>query len=95
MIKRKNYLDELKDYIKINLKKGYTQESLKWALINQGNSKYEVEKAFKKLDLEMASQAPILKTRPVIKYEIIEPKGYSNFSDSSSLLNKLKRFFGF
>ena len=72
MIKKdKNYLQNLSDYIKKNLKKGYTKESLKWALINQGHSKIEVEKAVKLVDAELASEAPILETKPEIKVEFI------------------------
>lgn len=76
MLKRKNYMQELVEYIKRNLKKGYTKESLKWALVNQGYSRLEVEKAIKKADDDLAAQAPILKTKPVIKYEILGPKSY-------------------
>lgn len=67
--KSKNYLEDIVDYIKKNLKKGYTKESLKWALVNQGYSKIEVEKALRAVDLELAKNAPILKTEPVITYE--------------------------
>ena len=67
-------MDELVDYIKNNLKKGYTKDSLKWALISQGHSKLEVEKALKHLEADLANTAPILKTRPEIKYELIGPK---------------------
>lgn len=67
----KNYLNEIAEYVKKNLRKGYTKESLKWALVNQGYSKMEVEKALKKVDLELAQQAPVLKTQPVITYEAI------------------------
>ena len=74
MINKKTYMKELVDYIKKNLKKGYTKESLKWALINQGYSNFEVKKAIKKADEHLASKAPILKTKPIIKYEVIEPK---------------------
>ena len=70
----KNYLQNLASYIKNNLKKGYTKESLKWALVNQGHSRLEVEKALKLVDAELASEAPILKTKPIITYEILEPK---------------------
>jgi len=70
----KNYLQQLAEYLKRNLKKGYTKESLKWALVNQGHSKLEVEKAIQLVDAELASQAPILKTKPTISYEVIEPK---------------------
>ena len=40
-----NYLNGLVEYAKKNLQKGYTKDSLKWALVNQGHSKMEVEKA--------------------------------------------------
>jgi hypothetical protein len=62
---------ELINYIKKNLKKGYTKESLRWALINQDYSKLEVEKAIKRVDQELAMKAPILKTKPIIRHEII------------------------
>lgn len=87
---QKNYLDELAEYIRKNLKKGYTKESLKWALVEQGNSKMEVEKAFLKVDKELAQQAPILKTRPVIKYELVDPKG---FASEESFSSKISGFF--
>ena len=64
-------MQELQEYIRKNLKKGYTKESLKWALIRQGYPKFEIEKAIKKVDEALATEAPILKTKPVIKYEII------------------------
>lgn len=74
MIKKgKNYISELTNYIKRNLRKGYTKESLRWALINQGHSKIEVEKALQLVEKEMAAEAPILKTKPEIKVEILEP----------------------
>jgi hypothetical protein len=74
MTKRRDYVDEVVEYIKKNLKKGYTKESLKWALVNQGHSKVEVEKALKRVDDELAKEAPMLYTKPEIQYEIIEPK---------------------
>jgi len=74
MFKRGGYIDELVAYIKKNLKKGYTQESLKWALINQGYSKLEVERTMKRVNEELANQVPELNIRPIIKYEFVEPK---------------------
>lgn len=71
MKKKEDYLAELVDYIKRNLKKGYTKDSLKWALVAQGHSKLEVEKALKRVDLELAGEAPILNTKPQIKYEVL------------------------
>ena len=74
MPKDLNYKSQLVNYIKKNLKKGYTKESLKWALFAQGHSKIEIERAFDRAEEEMAMDAPILKTKPQITYEIVEPK---------------------
>jgi hypothetical protein len=71
MFNKKGLVEELVDYVKKNLKKGYTLDSLKWALINQGYSKFEVEKAIKLAEMDLAESAPILKTKPEIKYEVI------------------------
>lgn len=91
MKKEKSYLQELSEYIKKNLRKGYTKESLKWALINQGHSRMEIDKALRFVDAELASEAPVLRTKPVIKYELVG-------ADSVELPPKKsfwKRFFGF
>jgi len=80
MFGRKNLMSELTSYIIKNLKKGYTKESLRWALLNQGYSKIEVEKAFDRADRELAEKAPILKTKPEISRR------------TSPLLDDKKRF---
>lgn len=86
------YNKQLVDYLRKNMKKGYTRESLKWALINQGHSRLEIDKAFQKLQEDLANSAPILKTKPEIKYEIIEPKiDVQNFKPSKKSL--FKKFF--
>lgn len=58
-------------YIKKNLKKGYTKESLRWALVNQGCSKLEVEKALQRSDKELSAEAPLLKTKSEIEYKVL------------------------
>lgn len=84
-----NYIAQLAEYIKKNLKKGYTQESLKWALVNQGHSKLEVEKAMQKAESDMAAEAPVMKAKPEIQVEVISP-------DDAVLKKKpwWKRIFG-
>ena len=62
----------LKEYFKKNLKKGYTADSLKWALINQGYSKIIVEKALEEANKEMSEKAPIIKEKPRIKYQLYD-----------------------
>ncbi|HUW43606.1 MAG TPA: hypothetical protein VMV95_01430 [Bacillota bacterium] len=68
------YRKKIIDYLKKNLKKGYTIESLKWALIGQGYSRTSVEVAIEELNKELARKAPVLKEEPVIKYEILDEK---------------------
>ncbi len=78
-----NYLGNLADYVKKNLGKGYTLESLKWALISQGHSRLEVDKAMKLAQGEMAREAPVLKTPPQPPQEIlniqVEPEPKQGF----------------
>ena len=88
MIKKKPLVDELVDYLKRNLKKGYTRESLRWALINQGYSRMEVENALKKVDIELANEAPVLKTRPEIKHE------FEDITVDKEKKSWFKRIFG-
>ncbi len=67
-----NYTKKIMAYLKKNLKKGYTLGSLKWALIGQGYSKTSIERAINELNKEMARKAPVLKEKPIIKYEIVD-----------------------
>jgi hypothetical protein len=86
-----SYKSQLADYLKKNLKKGYTKESLKWALVSQGHSKIEIEKAFSLAEEEMAREAPVLKTKPKITREVIEPQIdlVEHKTESKSFLERL------
>lgn len=51
-------IKSLIDYIQRNLKKGYKLDQLRWALINQGHSRTEIERAMKYVtDLQEAQKA--------------------------------------
>lgn len=67
-----NYKRKMIDYLRKNLKKGYTEDSLKWALINQGYSKISIEDSLRRVHKELAQKAPILKEKPLIRYEILD-----------------------
>ena len=69
-----NHRKKIVDYLKKNLKKGYTIESLRWALIGQEYSRTSIERAIEELNKELARKAPILKEEPIIKYEIVDEK---------------------
>jgi len=66
------YIKQLADYIKKNLAKGYTLDSLKIALEAQDYSRISIENAINIVNEEMAKKAPKLKEKPIIRYEIIE-----------------------
>ena len=81
---------QIADYIKNNLSKGYTLDSLKWALINQGYSRSLITKAIEIVNKEMAEKAPKLVEKPAINYE--------SYNESDNLVSKKpwwKRLFGF
>ena len=85
-----NYMYNIIDYFKRNLKKGYTSGALEVALINQGYSKVAIEEALKRANAELAEKAPIIKEKPVIRHEIIDE------NDNVVTLKKpfWKRIFG-
>lgn len=62
MKKDETYLSGTVNYIKRNLEKGYNKDSLKWALINQGNTRAEVDKAFLQAENEIA-QASLIEAK--------------------------------
>ncbi len=66
------YVEKIVDYLKKNLKKGYTEDSLQWALIDQGYTRSIVERAIEKVNKDLAEKAPVLKSKPMIKYQIID-----------------------
>ena len=59
------------EYFKKNLRKGYTEDSLKFALINQGYSRSLIEGGLEQLHRDLARQAPILRDTPKIEHELI------------------------
>ena len=69
------HVKNLTEYFKKNIKKGYTADSLKWALINQGYQKSSIEKAIEVAHQELAKEAPVFKEKPVITHEIIDEAG--------------------
>ncbi|MEK6855406.1 MAG: hypothetical protein AABX73_04250 [Nanoarchaeota archaeon] len=72
MYKKRSIVEDITEYVKKNLKKGYTKESLRWALVEQGYSRIEVEKALVKADKELGEEAPILKPTSQLVEEVVE-----------------------
>ena len=75
MPKEPTYIDTLSSRIKMNLKKGYNKESLKWALVNQGHSRIEVDKAFRQAEIELGRESQMARQHQaqIIPPPMIEP----------------------
>jgi len=67
-----DYRNRLVAYFKKNLAKGYTPDSLTVALANQGYARAIIDKSLEQANKELAEKAPILDTKPKIKYDIID-----------------------
>lgn len=63
---------KLIDYFKKNFKKGYTQDSLKWALVKQGYSRAIVEESLIEANKELSAEAPVIREKPVITHEVMD-----------------------
>jgi hypothetical protein len=69
---RDTYKDKLKEHIKKNLKKGYTPDTLKYALIRQDYSRVLVEQAIDEAQKEISKEVPSFKEKPEIKCQFLE-----------------------
>ena len=89
MEKPKDYVQQLADYIKKNLSKGYTLESLRFSLIGQGYSRISVDNAIETANKQLAANAPLMIEKPQITYKLIPeiPLGTKKF------LEFLKKIF--
>ena len=89
------YMKTLVTYIKKNLSKGYTVDSLKWSLISQGYSRTEVDRAIKLTNEELAKSAPKIKEKPIIKFqrEAISGERRQALERGKGFLGKLRDFF--
>ena len=84
--KSKDYLQQIANYIKKNLAKGYTLDSLRFSLQSQGYSRLSIENAIKLANEQLAESAPQMKEKPQITYKVITP-------DSTYTYEKKKGFF--
>lgn len=80
MLRETDYIQQLANYIKRNLAKGYTLDSLNISLQAQDYSKTAIERAIKLANEQLAASAPKMIEKPVIKVEtqppIEEKKGF-------------------
>ena len=80
MYKPQDHIQQLADYFKKNLSKGYTLDSLRFSLMNQGYSRISINKAIELANEQLAAVAPVMKEKPQIIYksipEAIEEPGF-------------------
>jgi hypothetical protein len=88
MYKPEKYIQQLAEYFKKNLAKGYTLDSLKVSLVKQGYSRIAIEKAIELANQQLADKAPSLKERPEITTTVIEDSEVRE-----SFWGKLKKIF--
>lgn len=87
-----NNVKRLAKYIKKNISKGYTLDSLRWALVSQGYSRPIIERAIEQANKELAEQAPIIKEKPVIEHQIIDENNNS-VNIKKSLWERIVSYF--
>ena len=63
--------NQLADHITKNITKGYTMDSLKYSLMNQGYSRISVENAIDLANRKLAEKIPPIKEKPKITYKIV------------------------
>ena len=69
---QEEYKRKLISYFKKNLVKGYTSDSLRFALMSQGYTRTAVSAALEQANNELAAKAPVIEDKPKIKYAIID-----------------------
>lgn len=89
----KDYLIQLAEYIRKNLAKGYTVDSLKFSLQAQGYSRVSIENAIKIANEQLALKAPEMKEKPQIIHKIITPDSTYTYEKSNGFLKRLFRLF--
>jgi hypothetical protein len=83
----------LVDRVKTNLLKGYKEESLRWALINQGYSRITVDRAIRKASEEIVAE-DIAKEKEKQKETVERPKiTYKVYDENNKIIYGKKSFW--
>ena len=92
---RKTAIEQLTEYIKNNLVKGYNQDTLRFSLISQGYSKISVERALENANKQIAETVPEMKEKPQIVYrQVIDRTQSMEISTTKRKQGFFKRVFG-
>lgn len=85
----KDYLQQLAEYIKKNISKGYTLDSLRFSLQAQGYSRVSIENGIKIANEQLAAAAPPMKEKPQISYKLITPDSTYTYENKKGFLGKV------
>ena len=88
-IRETDYIHQIAGYIRKNLLKGYTIDSLKFSLQDQGYGRSEILRAIKIANDDLSKQVPKLVEKPVIKVERVPVK-----EEHVEIKSFFKRFLG-
>jgi len=91
MPRQTDYIQQLANYIKRNLAKGYTFDSLRLSLEEQDYSRSAIERAIQLATEQLAREAPPMIEKPVIKYEVIGEEK----QEKKSFWQKIKEWFSY
>ena len=86
-IRHGNYIQNLVNYMKKNISKGYTVDSLRIALLRQGYTGTEIDRVINETHTQLAAEAPKIKEKPQITYELIDE------NENSIKVNPKKSFW--
>tara|TARA_Y100000310_G_scaffold318612_1_gene372919 strand:+ start:491 stop:781 length:291 start_codon:yes stop_codon:yes gene_type:complete len=89
-----SYIQQLASYIKRNLAKGYTLDSLKIALQQQEYSKASIDKAIEIVNEQLANQAPIMEEKPKIRYKVVDENNAKKEIKLQKKKSFLEKLFG-
>ena len=71
-MRKTDYKNQLVDYFKKNLNKGYTSESLKFALMSQGYPRTAITEAWDQANKELSVTVPKFREKPKIEYQVLD-----------------------
>jgi hypothetical protein len=87
--KSNDYLQQLAEYIKKNLARGYTLDSLRVSLQSQGYTRLSIDNAIKLANEQLAEKAPPMKEKPQITYKLITPNSTYTYENKKGFLKKI------
>ena len=75
MVNPVNQNQQLANYVKKNIQKGYTEDSLRFALVRQGYSRTSVDKSIELANKQLSENAPRMEEKPVISVTTFDESG--------------------